>query len=261
MPILAHLTPTLSASSPTVRTFSSHRRRRSSASISLHLPYLSERFAPSNGFGASSGLPAESHVQPLPPIPNTPQAMSLSRSPSPLPGGGWSTPGLNSGRSSPSKRGYGGLNGNANTVSWASAKAKSDEVNGYPSFSTRSNNFFGRHARRLSHSLPSFNFGRRRDYAEKEKLGRGRWSPIKAGGILGQMATLVGRMGRRMRLRLLILFGFILAVIVFYTSRKSWSPQLMWLINNANKFNSPPTYMATHLIPWGRVQIRRYSSI
>ena len=220
-PILAHLTPTLSASSPATRTTSSHRRRRSSASISLHLPYLSDRCAPSNGFGTSSGLLETSHAQPLPTIPNTSPAMSLSRSPSPLPGGGWSTPGLNSGQSSPSKRGYGIHNGNTGTVSWASAKAKSDEVNGYPSFSTQSNNFFGRHARKLSHSLPRFNFGLRRGYAEKEKLGRGRW-PWIVTRTLGQIAALFGRMGRRTRLRVILLFGFFLAAILFYVSCKPW---------------------------------------
>ncbi|KAH0556329.1 hypothetical protein GP486_005744 [Trichoglossum hirsutum] len=141
--------------------------------------------------------------------------MSLSRSPSPLPRGGWASPGLTSGRSSPSRGSYADHNGSANTVSWASAKAKSDEVkNGYPSFSTRSNSFFGRHARRLSHSLPSFNIGWRKDFAEKEKLGRGRW----AGGRLAQMATLAGNIARRMKLRLLLLFGFILTMIPYIIS-------------------------------------------
>jgi mannan polymerase II complex MNN10 subunit len=55
------------------------------------------------------------------------------------------------------------------------SKAKSDEVNGYPAFSIRNNGFFARHARSISGSLPRFNLGGRRDYAEKEKLGRGRW--------------------------------------------------------------------------------------
>jgi mannan polymerase II complex MNN10 subunit len=169
----------------------------------------------------SSGLPARSHAQPLPPIPKSPAAMSLSRSPSPLPGGGWASPGLTSGRSSPSKRSYGDLNGGINNVSWASAKAKSDEVNGYPSFSIRSDNFFGRHARRLSHSLPRFNLGRRRSYAEKEKLGRGRWRWMGSGTRLGKLMTLVAR---RARLRLLLLIGFAIALIVFYISCKPLSP-------------------------------------
>ncbi|KAH0538862.1 hypothetical protein FGG08_004579 [Glutinoglossum americanum] len=162
--------------------------------------------------------------------------MSLSRSPSPLPHGGWATPGLTSGRSSPTKRNYGDINGNGNTVSWASAKAKSDEVNGYPSFSTRSNNFFGRHVRKLSHSLPRFNLGRRKDFAEKEKLGRGRWSSAGPGGRLRNMATLAGNIVRRMRLRFLLLIGFILAVIVFYVSPLQYMWRRTSFLGGGSKF-------------------------
>ncbi|KAI9722732.1 MAG: hypothetical protein M1812_001663 [Candelaria pacifica] len=148
--------------------------------------------------------------------------MSLSRSPSPRPGGGWSTPGLNtpygsmSGQSSPRKS-YGNLNGGTSSVTWASAKAKSDEINGYPAFSTRKDGFFSRHYRSISNSLPRFNVGGRRDYAEKEKLGRGRWYPGH-GSKLGRLRTCTGRLFRRMRLRLLIVLAFILAVVLFYVT-------------------------------------------
>ena len=87
--------------------------------------------------------------------------MSLSRSPSPRPGGGWASPGLNSpyvdvsGRASPAS----GYRGNGNTVTWESAKAKSEGVNGYPSFSTQNQGFFNRHIRKLSSSLPRFSMG------------------------------------------------------------------------------------------------------
>ena len=157
--------------------------------------------------------------------------MSLSRSPSPNRGGGWSSPGLttpfdNISRTSSPRRGYGDLqmNGSSsnNNVTWATAKARSEEVNGYPSFSTRNNGFFSRHARQISRSLPSFNIGTRRDYAEKEKLGRGRrWLP-NSGSRTGRLATYFGRILWRMRLRLLIVFGFILAVILFYVTRGSY---------------------------------------
>lgn len=178
-----------------------------------------------DSFGATSGLPARGFAQPLPPIPGTPGEMSLSRSPSPRRGGGWSSPGLNhtaaSGRSSP-RKGYGDLhhaNGGPNFVSWASAKAKSDEVNGYPAFSTRQNGFFARHARRISESLPRFNLGVRRDYGEKEKLGRGRWYPNQ-GTRLGRLRTLGGNILRRTKSRLLLALLLLLVVSLFFLKRK-----------------------------------------
>ncbi|MCJ1254400.1 alpha-1,6-mannosyltransferase [Lignoscripta atroalba] len=125
-----------------------------------------------------------------------------------------------SGRSTP-RRGFGDLHINGgfggDTVTWASTKTKSEEINGYPSFSTRNNGFFSRHARRLSTSLPRFNIGGRNNYAEKEKLGRGRWYPSN-GSKMGRMKTYLGRIVRRMRLRLLLVIGVVLAVILFYTT-------------------------------------------
>ncbi|KAK3080936.1 hypothetical protein LTS18_011760, partial [Coniosporium uncinatum] len=103
--------------------------------------------------------------------------MSLSRSPSPQRGGGWSSPGLTtpynstSRRSSP-MRAY--ANGGPNNITWASAKAKSAEVKSYPAFETRNQNVFARYARKFSTGmgLPTFNGDPDKDYAEKEKLGR-----------------------------------------------------------------------------------------
>jgi len=209
--------------SPT--TTSSQRRRRSSAAYIPPALNLQEASPLEDNFGATSGLPALDFAQPLPPIPGTPHdGMSLSRSPSPRRGGGWSSPGLNtpgaSGRSSP-RKGYGDLhmNGGINSVTWASAKAKSDEVNGYPAFSLRHNGFFARHARRISGSLPRFNLGTRRDYADKEKLGRGRWSPSN-GTRAGRLRTFAASFLRRTRLRFLLVLAFVVAVILFYVTRK-----------------------------------------
>jgi len=139
--------------------------------------------------------------------------MSLSREPSPRLGGGWSSPGLTipdnnypsmSGRTTPKRNGG---------VTWESAKAKTDDINGgYPSFSTSNNGFFHRHMRQLSNSLPSFNMGDERTYAEKEKLGRGRskwfnkipsWSKV-----------------RRTRKRYLFVLLCALLYIIFITTRK-----------------------------------------
>ena len=213
---------------------SSQRRRRSSSAakktstptLNLQEPLSSNDFA-----GASSGLPANGFAQSLPPIPGTPAYMSLSRSPSPNRGGGWSSPGLTtpfdnlSGRSTP-RKGYGEYQPNggigSSNVTWASAKAKSDEINnGYPSFSTRNNGFFSRHARQLSRSLPGFVRGQR-DYAEKEKLGRGRWYP-NHGSRVERILGFVGRSVWRWRLRLLVLLTLVLAIILFYVTRMSYS--------------------------------------
>jgi mannan polymerase II complex MNN10 subunit len=150
--------------------------------------------------------------------PNT--AMSLSRSPSPVPGGGWASPGLNingSGRSSPT-RSYTGTNGGPDL--WESSKMKNLGVNGYPSFTTQNRGFFTRHMRRISSSLPRFNSNQ--NYAEKEKLGRGR-VPAETSPLVGRLKSIASRMGRKMKIRLLILFLILLSIIVFYNTR-SYAP-------------------------------------
>lgn len=215
--------------SPTQVFTAAHRRRRSSlrnpSTPDINLQESSSHDYP----GASSGLPAAGFAQPLPAIPGTPAAeMSLSRSPSPNRGGGWSSPGLTapfdsvSGRSSP-RRPYGGefpfnANGgtNGSNVTWASAEAKRDEINRYPSFSTKNNGFFSRNARRVSQSLPSFHVGGQRSYAEKEKLGRGRYNESRMKRILSHIGMIIWRM----RLRFVIVLGFLLAVILFYVTRE-----------------------------------------
>lgn len=156
--------------------------------------------------------------------------MSLSRSPSPHPGGGWASPGLNSpGLNSPglnSPYGSGRLSPQpqrsaGSSVTWESARAKSEGVNGgYPSFSTQNNGFFNRHYRKLSSSLPRFNSGlgggRAKGYADREKLGRGR--PI--GSKFSQLVGALGRSSRAARIRMLAVLAFILMIILFYTTRK-----------------------------------------
>lgn len=219
-----------SPSATQVLAGSQRRRRASSAAKAIaSSSYIHESHSSKDYPGASSGLPANGFAQPLPTIPGTPASyMSLSRSPSPRRGGGWASPGLTtpydsvSGRSTP-RPGYtefpfNGGSSSYNNVTWASAKAKSEEVNGYPSFSTQNNGFFSRHARQISRRLPSFNLGGRKDYAEKEKLGRGRWSS----GHGSRIAPFVGRTLWRWRLRIMLVFALIMAVILFYVTRKSF---------------------------------------
>jgi mannan polymerase II complex MNN10 subunit len=100
---------------------------------------------------------------------------------------------------------------------WESSRLKKGGSTGYPSFSTKNQNFFSRHMRRFSSSLPRFNGSPY--YADKEKLGRGRWS-VHNVPLLGRMRGIMARMGRKMKMRLLILLMFLLSIIVFYNSRE-----------------------------------------
>ncbi|KAI1845245.1 hypothetical protein JX265_005400 [Neoarthrinium moseri] len=133
--------------------------------------------------------------------------MSLSRSPSPVPGGGWSSPGLNingSGRSSPAKSSF---SGNGNNVTWESARLKSQGVAGYPSFSTQNQGFFTRHMRRISSSLPSFHAKHDDRYVEKDKaVTRGICGRIP---LVGRIRNTMTRMSRKNKTRMLLL-GLIL---------------------------------------------------
>jgi hypothetical protein len=156
----------------------------------------------------------------------TPHEMSLSRSPSPIDGGGWSSPGLSSpyvdvsGRHSPVD-GVRSVNGGG-SVSWESTQKKTAIIKGGPSFSSQNSGFFNRHIRQLSNSLPRFSMSPEHSYAEKEKLGRGRWATSN-GTIFGKLRSSWARVGRKLRLRLMVLLAFILSIIIFYNTRKSSS--------------------------------------
>ena len=248
---MAPLSPTLPI------TGSQRRRRASSAAKRTPTPTLNlQEPNSSKGYlGASSGLSADGFAQPLPPIPGTPGHMSLSRSPSPNKGGGWSSPGLTtpfdnvSGRSTPRKS-Y-PMNGTigGGDVSWATAKSRSDQVNGYPSFSTRNNGFFSRHARQISRSLPSFVKG-----AEKEKLGRGRWY-ANSGTRTGRTLRFLGHHIWRLRLRLLVVLSFVLAIIIFYVTREFSSRDVLGL---ANKDCSHASSISKSVVVGRRQQVRHH---
>ncbi|KAK8186428.1 galactosyl transferase GMA12/MNN10 family-domain-containing protein [Phyllosticta citribraziliensis] len=150
--------------------------------------------------------------------------MSLSRSPSPQPGGGWSSPGLTtpmspygSGSGSGSGSGarsvsprvstYATSNG-AHNVTWSSAKARSAEVR---AFSPRSSNFFQRHLRRISDGLPLFANGGLHK-AEKEKAAQP-WAPQNRTGGYGDLPTWIWRRLRMLKLRFLLI---VLVLIVYF---------------------------------------------
>ena len=177
----------------------SHHRRRSSSSV------------PPQGDKGKRAVGAEG---------DSSGSMSLSRSPSPRPGGGWASPGLNSPAGTFSScRSSGG-----SSVTWESAKRKSQGVHGYPAFAIRNNGFFRRHYRKISSSLPRFNLGSERCYAEKEKLGWGR-RPEKYGKRLVRLRRAWRRSGRRTKLCLTISFALIAMYILFYWTRKSLLPR------------------------------------
>lgn len=86
--------------------------------------------------------------------------------------------------------------------------------NGHPSFSTQNQGFFSRHMRRISSSLPRFAEN------EKEKIMRPN-SYLDKVPLVGRVKLIFGRMGRKMKYRLLIAFFILFCIYVFYHSRKS----------------------------------------
>lgn len=144
--------------------------------------------------------------------------MSLSRSPSPVPGGGWSSPGLDitaSGRSSPIKMTFSGSN--AGAVTWESARTKSQGVAGYPSFSTQNQGFFTRNMRRISSSLPSFSAKKNDRYTDKDlKIRPALWRIP----FVGRIRTFVARMSRRWKVRSVIAILLLACYILFYITRR-----------------------------------------
>ena len=190
--------------------------------------------------------------------------MSLSRSPSPRRGGGWSSPGLTDSaaeQSSPRKaydvQMNGSAKGGSHGVTWESASARSQEINGYPSFSTRNQGFFSRHARKLSSSLPTFNVGARRDYADKEKLGRGRWPPLNYSNA-GRVLAHLGHMVWRFRLRVGIILGIVLAFVLFYSTRMC-SPTAALILTIADSNHSFASSLPTDVLAGRRQQIRNHT--
>ena len=147
--------------------------------------------------------------------------MSLSRSPSPRAEGGWSSPGLTnygsgSGRETPSE---GFRATNSKTVTWAGAKKKSETVNGGHLALLQNGSFFKRHMRSLSNSLPTFNMGGDYSHSEKEKLGRGRWSP-KDGSIIGQLRSAVVGSYRKSKIRFMLVLAFVFMLLIWWLTRK-----------------------------------------
>ncbi|KAI1333357.1 galactosyl transferase GMA12/MNN10 family protein [Xylariaceae sp. FL0255] len=151
--------------------------------------------------------------------------MSLSRSPSPIPGGGWSSPGLDmSGRSSPASNAF--SSADTGHVNWESSRRRPDGGSSYPSFSTHNQGFFTRHMRRISSGLPTFTPGPG-DTVDKGK-GRIKRSPCKV-PFIKRITTSMIRMNRRTKILLLIVLFFLTCYALFYITplyyywrRTSW---------------------------------------
>lgn len=186
--------------------------------------------------------------------------MSLSQSPSPHPaGGGWSSPGLTTGSGSSTPH-SGFLSPNPlgpSGISWAAAKAKSDEVRGYPSFSTRNNGFFSRSKRRISATLPSFRVSSRspNGYIDKDDFGRDR--PLSPGR--GWRSCGFGRtMLRRRRLRLLIALILVLVGYFYFWTCKLVMASIMRILRGLTRIGSFPRALST-IIVWRRKQVCNHS--
>jgi mannan polymerase II complex MNN10 subunit len=61
--------------------------------------------------------------------------------------------------------------------------------------------------------------GPEKSYAEKEKLGRGRWM-ARDGGRIARLRSMARRVSRKAKIRFLLVIAFIVMVILFYTTRK-----------------------------------------
>ncbi|KAL1302525.1 hypothetical protein AAFC00_002911 [Neodothiora populina] len=164
--------------------------------------------------------------------------MSLSRSPSPQRAGGWSSPGLSNSfahsRSSTPVKSYSvnpATTSQPHNVTWASAQARSAQVNGYPAYQDTGLGFFGKHMRNISNSLPFFNQHPQDDrFAEKEKLGRGRWQPRPGSSRWAGIGGRLGRLLWRMRLRVMVILVLLATVLSFYaTPLHYWYRRTSWL--------------------------------
>lgn len=158
--------------------------------------------------------------QEIPPAADNTRLMSLSRSPSPRPGGGWSSPGLTAPvyrnglapeTASPSQR-----HASASNVTWESAKAKS---NGLAVKESTRTSFFRRQYRKLMRSLPQFHTNCHQSYAEKEKLGRGRLHG-RIGHRLARARWMWARAGRKSKRGMLLMLMSLVAYMLWYWTCK-----------------------------------------
>ncbi|KAL9055853.1 MAG: hypothetical protein Q9162_003279 [Coniocarpon cinnabarinum] len=165
--------------------------------------------------------------------------MSLSRTPSPQQGGGWSSPGLVAPRSkhgsparrSPSPRGH--FADEPHQATWTTAQARSREVKG---FETKRKSWIPRN---LSVSLPRFinqnAWNTQNKYATKEKVNRGR-IPQNNMERLRMLGAVLTRGAFRFRAQLAILLCFLLIVILYYKTSAHQLYRRTGFLGGGNKF-------------------------
>lgn len=139
--------------------------------------------------------------------------MTLSRSPSPRPGGGWSSPALNAAADAGSPGTF-----SPNEISWGSVKAISDETDGYPSFAPRNTGFFSRQRLKISTRLSTLWRGSSHEYSEKDDHGP-KWRHTDC--FRRNMCSLPGISTRRGRFRLLVRLLILWIVYLLFLSCKS----------------------------------------
>ncbi|CAG8207243.1 unnamed protein product [Penicillium salamii] len=136
--------------------------------------------------------------------------MTLSRSPSPRPGGGWSSPALNAAADAGSPGTF-----SPNEISWGSVKAISDETDGYPSFASRNTGFFSRQRLKISTRLSTLWRGSSHEYSEKDDHGP-KWRHTDC--FRRNMCSLPGISTRRGRFRLLVRLLILWIVYLLFLS-------------------------------------------
>ncbi|TQS32949.1 hypothetical protein Golomagni_06722 [Golovinomyces magnicellulatus] len=104
----------------------------------------------------------------------------------------------------------------------------SNGPNGHASYTSQNQGFFTRHMRRISNSLPQFHPDTHSRYAGKEQFGLRR-SYIDNIPLVGRAKSIFGRMGRKLKFRLLIAAIIFFCIILFYNTpliyywrRSSW---------------------------------------
>lgn len=126
--------------------------------------------------------------------------MSLSRSPSPRPNGGWTTRGLTDSKSgSPARKPYNMNDYADHDARWTATQARTQAVRGYPAIQTKNEGLFTRTRRKIEQTFTNQTLPQDEDWHNREKLGRGRWRPRGNEGRLDSARTFLGNFLRKFR--------------------------------------------------------------
>ena len=224
-------------SSSSSNAISSHRLRTptltsrptADSANSPTLPSSPSPFPDRGSTGAASGLEeAKGFPQPTPAKPATPPiSMSLDSSPSPRPGGGWSSraltpPSRNVRRSpSPSKR-RAHFEDDPRGITWDSASAKSARLSGNPPVSSGLMGYVRSGLTSLSKYVPfsptsrSWQEGQKRRFQHPSRI-------TSFGDYVRRFVAVVWRHIWWCRVRLAVLLALILLITLFYVTRKTLS--------------------------------------